>query len=59
MFIGRYDAESKNNFNFPSNSGGGNLDAELSLRSGPVFLSIKYLEDKSPIFNIGFKIRPY
>ena len=59
IFSSPFNLKSKNNFNFPSNSGGGNLDAELSLRSGPVFLSIKYLEDKSPIFNIGFKIRPY
>ena len=58
-FSSPFNLKSKNNFNFPSNSGGGNLDAELSLMSGPVFLSIKYLEDKSPIFNIGFKIRPY
>jgi len=58
-FSSPFNLQSEENFNFTSNNGEKHLDGEISLVKGPLFLSIIYLEDKSPILNIGFNVRPY
>ena len=58
-FSSLFHLQSEENFNFTSNTGKNYLDGEINLVKGPLFLSITYLEDKSPIFNIGFNVRPY
>ena len=58
-FSSPFNLRSEENFEFPSKNGKRYFDGELNLVKGPFFLSVNYLEDKSPIFNIGFKIRPY
>jgi hypothetical protein len=58
-FSSLFDLQSKESFNFTSNTVKNHFDGEINLVKGPLFLSITYLEDKSPIFNIGFNVRPY
>ena len=48
--------ESKNNLMFPLKPKMNYFDGELSLNRGPFFLSIKHLEDRPPIINVGFNI---
>ena len=48
--------ESINNLMFPLKPKMNYFDGELSLNRGPFFLSIKHLEDRPPIINVGFNI---
>ena len=58
-FSSLFNLQSEENFNFTSNNEKKHLDGEINLVKGPLFLSITYLENKSPIFNIGFNVSPY
>jgi len=58
-FSSPFNLRSEENFEFPSKHGKRYFDGELNLVKGPFFLSVNYLEDKSPIFNIGFKVNSY
>ena len=58
-FSSNFNLRSEENFNFPSKKEGSYFDGELNLVKGPFFLSIEYLGDKSPIFNLGFKVNSY
>ena len=58
-FSSNFNLSSLERFELPSKINKRYTDGEISLVRGPLFLSINYLEDKSPILNIGFKLNSY
>ena len=58
-FSSNFNLSSSESFELPSKISKTYTEGELSLVRGPLFLSIDYLEGKSPIFNIGFKLISY
>jgi len=56
-FITPFGFQDNHDFSFSANQRKNYFDGQISLNRGPLYFSINYLEDRSPILNMGFNYR--